>query len=146
MASSQLCWPELIRARDWLPVARHEDSTEQQPVFENLDHTNWARSRHGVLRQRRTYPCGATGSVRLIVLCRLLQCDILWELWIEAFEKAVALRLAPGKHSSTATQNGSVMSGMLMLADMARKARGSEEPRCSNPRPRQDRGVCRHTH
>lgn len=63
-------------------------------------------------------PSGVTGSVRLIVLCRLLQCDVPWELWIEAFEKAIGLRLAPGKHSSTATQNGSVMSRMLMLADM----------------------------
>lgn len=41
MASSQLCWPEPIRASDWLPIARHVDSTEQQPVFEALDHTHW---------------------------------------------------------------------------------------------------------
>lgn len=41
MASSQLCWPELIRASDWLPIARHLDSTEQQPMFEALDHTHW---------------------------------------------------------------------------------------------------------
>lgn len=32
-------------------------------------------------------------------------------------------------------KNGSVMSGMLMLADMARKAKGSEEPRISTPAP-----------
>jgi len=35
-----LACPELITPSDWLPVVWYEDSTDQQPVFENLDHAN----------------------------------------------------------------------------------------------------------
>ena len=35
-----LACPELIMPSDWLPVVWHEDSADQQPVFENRDHAN----------------------------------------------------------------------------------------------------------
>ena len=35
-----LACPELIMPSDWLPVVWHEDTADQQPVFENLDHAN----------------------------------------------------------------------------------------------------------
>jgi len=47
--------------------------------------------------------------------------DILWELWIEGFEKAVALRPAAWKTLLDAdVDTAAAMSGMLMLADIAR--------------------------
>lgn len=92
----------MITASDWLPVAWQEDSADQQPGFETLDHTN------GVLGlamehydnvactlMKRPDRYGPLFSVD----CR--NGDILWELWIEGFEKAVALPRHPGKHSST---------------------------------------------
>lgn len=35
-----LACPELIMPSDWLPVVWHADDTDQQPIFENLDHAN----------------------------------------------------------------------------------------------------------
>ena len=35
-----LACPELIMPGDWLPLVWHEDSADQQPVFEHLDHAN----------------------------------------------------------------------------------------------------------
>src|ERR1700761_1715637 len=35
-----LTCPELIMPSDWLPVVWHDDSSDRQPVFENLDHAN----------------------------------------------------------------------------------------------------------
>src|SRR5262245_26167622 len=35
-----LVCPELIMPSDWLPVVWHEDTADQAPVFENLDHAN----------------------------------------------------------------------------------------------------------
>ena len=47
--------------------------------------------------------------------------DILWELWIEGFEKAIALRPASWKTLLDAdVDTAAAMSGMLMLADIAR--------------------------
>jgi hypothetical protein len=47
--------------------------------------------------------------------------DILWELWIEGFEKAVALRPAAWKTLLNAdVDTAAAMSGMLMLADIIR--------------------------
>ena len=47
--------------------------------------------------------------------------DVLWELWIEGFEKAIALRPASWKTLLDAdVDTAAAMSGMLMLADIAR--------------------------
>ena len=47
--------------------------------------------------------------------------DILWELWIEGFEKAIALRPASWKALLDAdVDTAAAVSGMLMLADIAR--------------------------
>jgi hypothetical protein len=47
--------------------------------------------------------------------------DILWELWIEGFEKAVALGPAAWKKLLDAdVDTAAAMSGMLLLADIAR--------------------------
>ena len=47
--------------------------------------------------------------------------DILWELWIEGFEKAVALRPAAwNKLLDADVDTAAAMSGMLLLVDIAR--------------------------
>lgn len=142
MALSPLCWPELIRASDWLPVARHEDSTEQQPVFETLDHTRWvlglAMVHYGNVAPTVLERPGRYGS--------LSSADCSSATSSVSFGSRRSRRPSryawhPETTPRRRRQNGSVISGVLMLADMARKARESEEPRCSNPCPRQDRGV-----
>jgi uncharacterized protein len=90
-----LACPELIMPSDWLPVVWHEDSTDQQPVFENLDHANRVLglvmahynsvARTLMERPDRYSPLFSVDT---------RNGDVLWELWIEGFEKAVALRPA----------------------------------------------------
>ena len=63
--------------------------------------------------------------------------DILWELWIEGFEKAVALRPAAWKTLLDAdVDTAAAMSGMLMLADIAggdQKVRDSDTVSATAP-------------
>lgn len=117
-----LACPELIMPSDWLPVVWHEDSKDQQAVFENFDHANRVlglvmehyNSVARALMQRpdRYSPLFSVDT---------RNGDILWELWIEGFEKAVALRPAAWKKLLDANPDtAAAMSGMLLLADIAR--------------------------
>jgi uncharacterized protein len=117
-----LTCPELVTPSDWLPVVWHEDRTDQQPVFENLDHANRllglvmehynSVARTLMERPDRYSPLFSVDT---------RNGDILWELWIEGFEKAVALRPAAWKALLDAdVDTAAAMSGMLMLADIAR--------------------------
>ena len=116
-----LACPELIMPSDWLPVVWHEDSTDQQPVFENLDHANRVlglvmEHYNSVARTLMERPD------RYIPLFSVdtRNGDILWELWIEGFEKAVALRPAAWKKLFDAdVDTAAAMSGMRLLADIA---------------------------
>ena len=117
-----LACPELITPSDWLPIVWHEDSTDQQPVFENLDHANRLlglvmEHYNNVARTLMERPDWY--SPLFSVDTR--NGDILWELWIEGFEKAVALRPAAWKTLLDAdVDTAAAMSGMLMLADIVR--------------------------
>jgi uncharacterized protein len=117
-----LACPELIMPRDWLPVVWHEDSTDQQPVFENLDHANRVlglvmEHYNNVARTLMERP----DRYSPLFSVDTLNGDILWELWIEGFEKAVALRPATWKKLLDAdVDTAAAMSGMLLLADIAR--------------------------
>ena len=66
---------------------------------------------------------GTTSSVRYSPLFSVdtRNGDILWGLWIEGFEKAVALRSAAWKKRLDAdVDTAAAMSGMRLLADIAR--------------------------
>src|ERR1700755_2059298 len=90
--------PELIMPRDLLSLVWHEDGADQQPVFEDLDHANRVL---GLIMEhyndvaRTLMECPDRYSPLFSVDTR--NGDILWELWIEGFEKAVALRPAAWK-------------------------------------------------
>lgn len=120
MASSQLCWPELIRASDWLPIARHVDSTEPQPVLEALDHTNW------VLGLTMVHCDNVAGTLlkRPGQYGSLSSADCSNPTSSGSFGSRRSRRPSryawhPENTPRWRRQNGSVMSGMLMLADMA---------------------------
>jgi uncharacterized protein len=117
-----LACPELIMPGDWLPVVLHEDSADQQPVFEGLDHANRVLGlvmEHYNNVARTLMECADRYSPLFSVDTR--NGDVLWELWIEGFEKAVALRPAAWKKLLAAdVDTAAAMSGMLMLADIAR--------------------------
>ena len=117
-----LACPELIMPSDWLPVVWHEDTGDQQPVFANLDHANRVlglvmEHYNDVARTLMERP----GRYSPLFAIDKRNDDILWELWIEGFEKAIALRPASWKTLRDAdVDTAAAMSGMLMLADIAR--------------------------
>lgn len=116
-----LACPEPISPSDWLPIVWNE-SSGQQPVFEDLGHANRVLglvmehynsvARTLMERPDRYSPLFSVDTRNGDVLC---------ELWIEGIEKAVALRPAAWKELLDADVNtAAAMSGMLMLADVAR--------------------------
>ena len=121
-----LVCPELIKPGDWLPIVWNRDSADQQPVFEDLDHVNRVL---GLVMEHyndvaRTLMENPDRYSPLFAIDKRND-DVLWELWIEGFEKAVALRPAAWKMFLDAdVDTVAAMSGMLMLAAIAR---GDEE-------------------
>jgi uncharacterized protein len=126
-----LVCPDLIKPDEWLPIIWNRDGTDQQPAFDNLDHVNRVLglvmehyndvARMLVERPHRYSPLFTIDT---------RNGDILWELWIEGFEKAVALRPAAWKKLLDAdADTATAMSGMLMLADIAQ---GDQETKDSN--------------
>ena len=116
-----LTCPELIMPRDWLPVVWHEDSMDQQPAFENLEHANRVLGLvmahyNDVARTLMERP----DSYSPLFSIDTRNSDVLWELWIEGFEKAIALRPAAWKTLLDADgDTAAAMSGMLLLIDIA---------------------------
>lgn len=117
-----LTCPELIIPSDWLPVVWHEDTADLAPVFENLDHANRVlglvvEHYNNVARTLTERP----DRYSPLFSVDTRNGDVLWELWIEGFEKAVALRPAAWKKLLDAdVDTAAAMSGMLLLADIAR--------------------------
>ncbi|RXH26894.1 hypothetical protein XH99_19110 [Bradyrhizobium nanningense] len=115
-----LTCPELIMPRDWLPVVWHEDSADQTPVFENLDHANRVlglvmEHYNEVALTLMEHP------QRYSPLFTVDNDDVVWEIWIAGFEKAVALRPAAWKVLLDAdAYTAAAMNGMLLLAEIAR--------------------------
>ena len=121
-----LVCPELIKPGDWLPIVWNRDSADQQPLFEDLDHVNRVL---GLVMAHyndvaRTLMENPDRYAPLFAIDKR-NGDVLWELWIEGFEKAVALRPAAWKTFLEAdVDTAAAMRGMLMLAAIAR---GEEE-------------------
>ena len=117
-----LVCPELIKPSDWLPIVWNRDSADQQSIFEDLDHVNRLlglimEHYNDIARTLMERP----GHYSPVFAIDKRNDDILWELWIEGFEKAVALRPAAWKKLLDAdTDTAAAISGMLMLADIAR--------------------------
>ena len=117
-----LVCPELIVPGDWLPLVWRDDSADQQPVFEDLDHANRVL---GLVMEHyndvaRTLMDNPDRYSPLFAIDKR-NADVLWELWIEGFDKAVALRpKAWTKLLDADVETAAAMSGMLLLADIAR--------------------------
>jgi uncharacterized protein len=118
-----LVCPELIKPGDWLPIVWNRDRADQQPVFEDLGHVNRVL---GLVMEHyndvaRTLMENPDRYSPLFAIDKRND-DVLWELWIEGFEKAVALRPAAWKAFLDADGDTvAAMSGMLMLAAIARR-------------------------
>jgi uncharacterized protein len=124
-----LVCPELIKPGDWLPgIWGNEDGSE--PGFDSLDHLNRVLG-----RVMENYNSVARTLIERSDLYAPLFAvdernnDILWEIWIEGFEKAMNLRPAAWQQLLIADRDtAQAMSGFLTLIDIAqRDARLSNE-------------------
>jgi uncharacterized protein len=117
-----LVCPDLIKPGEWLPVVWNRDSDDLQPAFDNLDQVNRVlglimEHYNGVARTLMKRP----DCYSPLFAVDTRNGDILWELWIEGFEKAVQLRLAAWKKLLNAdTDTAAAMRGMMTLADVVR--------------------------
>jgi uncharacterized protein len=117
-----LACPELILPGEWLPLVWQDDAADQQSVFEDIDHANRVL---GLVMEyyndvARTLMDSPDRYSPLFSIDKRND-DVLWELWIEGFEKAVALRPAAWEKLLDAdVDTAAAMSGMLLLADIAR--------------------------
>jgi uncharacterized protein len=117
-----LVCPDLVKPGEWLPIVWNRDSADQPPAFDNLDHVNrvlglvmehYNSVAHTLMERPDRYSPLFSVDTR--------NGDILWELWIEGFDKAVELCPSAWRKLLDADANtAAAMSGMLMLADIAR--------------------------
>jgi uncharacterized protein len=118
-----LVCPDLIKPGEWLPIIWNRDGGDQQPAFDNLDHINRVlglvmEHYNDVARTLMEHP--ERYSPLFAVDTR--NGDILWELWIDGFEKAVKLNPAAWQKLLNADADTAVaMRGMMTLTDIARR-------------------------
>jgi len=119
--------PEMIKPSEWLPVVWGSDSDEDSP-FDSLDHLKRVL---GLVMEHYNEVAG-TLMERPDRYGPLFAVDrrnneIIWELWIAGFEKAVKLRPGAWKQFLAADpETAHAMAGLLTLADVDR-----EDPRFS---------------
>lgn len=115
-----LVCPELISPSDWIPIVWNRNSADQQPVFEDLDHVNTVlglvmEHYNSVARTLMERP----DRYSPLFSIDTRNGDILWELWIEGFEKAVELRPeAWQKLLNADADTTTAMRGMMTLAEV----------------------------
>lgn len=116
--------PEMIPPSVWLPVLWGFDESEEAPVFDTVEHANrvialvMGHYNHvaAVLSDERSH------YAPLIIEDKRTG-EIMWELWIEGFEKAAKLRPTAWLPLLDADLEVSeAMRGLLTLADVARGA------------------------
>lgn len=132
-----LVCPDLIKPGDWLPVIWNREGRDRDPAFDNLDHANRVLAlvmehynsvaRTLMERPDRYAPLFAVDK---------RNGDILWELWVEGFEKAVKLNPpAWQKLLGADADTAAAMSGMLVLADIASSVQKDDSEALSNAAP-----------
>ena len=121
--------PDLIKPSEWLPFVWGTEGGEE-PAFDSLDHLNRVLglvmehyndvARTLIERPDRYGPLFAVDKRHN---------EVLWELWIVGFEKAVKLRPAAWKPLLAANpETAQAMAGLLTLADVDRRdSRFSQE-------------------
>lgn len=123
-----LVCPQTIKPSEWLPLVWGRSEDADEPCFESVDHLNrvlglvmghYNNVAKILFEHPERYAPIFDEDVR--------HHEILWEIWIEGFEKAVALRPEAWSALRNADmETAKAMSGMLTLADIAR-----EDPRFS---------------
>jgi len=118
-----LVCPQMIPPSAWLPWVWNSADAKGEPVFESLDHTNKVMGLvmayyNDVARTLFDQP----ERYGPIVSIDRRNGEILWEIWIEGFEKAVKLKPEAWVPLATADiEAARAWTGLMMLADVARR-------------------------
>jgi uncharacterized protein len=126
-----VCCPELIKPSEWLPVVWGRTDDKSAPVFENLEDANrvialvMGHYNHVAVTLSKTPD---RYSPRFAEDDR--NGDILWELWIEGFEKAMKLRPTAWLPLLEAdAEISDAVRGILTLTEVSRRDEGIPEAR-----------------
>jgi uncharacterized protein len=121
--------PELIKPSEWLPIVWGNEG-EDVPAFDDVDHLNRVLGLvmdhyNDVARTLMERP----DDYGPLFAVDKRHDEILWQLWISGFEKAVKLRPAAWRGLLAAdAETAQAISGLLTLADVDRRdPRFSEE-------------------
>ena len=116
-----LVCPDLIKPGEWLPIVWDRDNADLEPAFDNLDHANRVLGlimEHYNTVARALMDRGERYKPLFPVDER--NGDIIWEIWIEGFERAIKLRPEACKKLLKASGGtAAAMAGMLTLIDFA---------------------------
>ena len=128
-----LVCPDLIKPGEWLPIVWGQDSADPQPAFDNLEHVNRVL---GLLMEHyndvaRTLMDRPDRYSPLFAVDER-NSDILWELWIEGFEKG--RQLTPGNLAKTAQYRCRHGDGDAWNADACRYRTRRSTPFAEGPR------------
>ncbi len=122
-AAGLVVCPETILPSEWLPIVWGLSDNEDAPVFETLEHANkvialvMGHYNH-IARMLSESP----ESYKPLFPIDERNDEILWEIWIEGFEKAMKLRPAAWLPLLEAdAETSAAIRGMLTLADVARR-------------------------
>jgi uncharacterized protein len=124
-----LVCPEMIPPSDWLPVIWHSEGGDGA-VFEDLAHANKVM---GLVKEHYNDVAGALferpGDYAPLFAIDRRNSDVLWEIWIAGFEKAVKLRPAAWLPLVSAdSRTAQAWRGLKNLAELASSPmRRSEE-------------------
>jgi uncharacterized protein len=122
LVAGVLVCPEMISPSEWLPVVWGRTDEEAAPAFDSMDHLNEVLAlvmEHYNDLAKRLFGKPKTYAPYFAIDDR--NGDVLWELWIEGFEKAVKIRPAAWQALLEAdVETAKAMSSLLTLADIAR--------------------------
>jgi uncharacterized protein len=115
-----LVCPDLIKPGEWLPIIWGRDGDDPQPAFDDLDHVNRLL---GLIMEHYNGVARTDGGRRPLQTAAPVDernGDILWELWIEGFKKAVKLRPAAWQRLlDSRAESAAATRGILTLVDLA---------------------------
>jgi len=115
-----LVCPEVIPPSEWLRVVWGQTERKNNPVFDNLAHMNRLVTEHYNDIARKLFERPDRYPPLFAVDNR--NGHVLWELWIDGFEKAVKLRPSAWQSLLDADiDTAKAMSGLLMVPDIARR-------------------------
>jgi len=118
-----LICPEVIPPSEWLPVVWGQTGSEDNPVFDNLAHANKVLAlvmEHYNDMAKKLFE-KPDRYVPLFAVDRR-NGEVLWEIWISGFEKAVNLRPAVWQPLLDAgSDTARALSGFFMLFDVANR-------------------------